>query len=67
MVAVPGSVYLTRGNHECAVMNERPRKSGGGFYEELRAKYRRFRFLSSFLTTVCIIYTLTRGRGRDLH
>ena len=39
MLAVPGSVILTRGNHECASMNERPRKNGGGFAEELRSKF----------------------------
>ena len=39
MLAVPGSVYLSRGNHENMEINERAQHYGGGFAEEVRAKY----------------------------
>ena len=32
----PGSIYLNRGNHENAELNERLKKHGGGFAEEAR-------------------------------
>lgn len=39
MLACPGSVYLSRGNHENMEINERAQHYGGGFAEEVRAKY----------------------------
>eukprot|EP00964_Phaeocystis_antarctica_P097420 scaffold63536_cov45-Phaeocystis_antarctica.AAC.1 len=32
----PGSIYLNRGNHENAELNERLKQHGGGFAEEAR-------------------------------
>jgi len=39
MLLEPGSVYLSRGNHENMEINERAQVYGGGFAEEVRAKY----------------------------
>lgn len=39
MLAFPGSVYLSRGNHENMEINERAQHYGGGFAEEVRSKY----------------------------
>ena len=36
---VPGSLVVTRGNHEAADINERPASMGGGFLDEVQAKY----------------------------
>ena len=35
----PGSVVVTRGNHEAADINERPARMGGGFLDEVQGKY----------------------------
>ena len=39
MLYCPGSVYLSRGNHENMEINERAQHYGGGFAEEVRSKY----------------------------
>ena len=39
MLKEPGSVYLSRGNHENMEINERAQQYGGGFAEEVRRKY----------------------------
>uniref|UniRef100_A0A7S3F1B8 protein-serine/threonine phosphatase n=1 Tax=Haptolina ericina TaxID=156174 RepID=A0A7S3F1B8_9EUKA len=39
MQLCPGSVFLSRGNHENEEINERSLKFGGGFAEEVRSKY----------------------------
>ncbi|KAL1514965.1 hypothetical protein AB1Y20_004041 [Prymnesium parvum] len=39
MQLYPGSVFLSRGNHENEEINERALKFGGGFAEEVRSKY----------------------------
>jgi protein phosphatase len=39
MLAEPGSVYMSRGNHENREINERAQHYGGGFGEEVRNKY----------------------------
>jgi nucleoside-diphosphate-sugar epimerase len=38
-VCCPGSVVVTRGNHEARDINERPASSGGGFRDEVLTKY----------------------------
>lgn len=38
-LAMPGAVWVTRGNHEARDINERPAGQGGGFCDEVRAKY----------------------------
>jgi protein phosphatase len=39
MLKEPGSVFLSRGNHENMEINERAQQYGGGFAEEVRSKY----------------------------
>jgi len=39
MLKEPGSVFLSRGNHENNEINERAQQYGGGFAEEVRGKY----------------------------
>jgi len=39
MLHEPGSVYLSRGNHENMEINERAQHYGGGFAEEVRSKF----------------------------
>ena len=38
-LSVPESTWVTRGNHEARDINERPASAGGGFRDEVLAKY----------------------------
>lgn len=53
-VANWGRVYLARGNHEVKYMNEQSAASGGGFWDELRAKYHKK--APAIFDNVCRVY-----------